>query len=902
MGAQNGNVNDQIGGSPDGALRRDIRQVTSILGETLVRVEGAHLLELVETVRAHAKDDRLAELPEVDLPTTVRLARAFTAYFHLANVTEQVHRSGGVRDRSTAGGWVAQALGRIAAAGIGADALAEELRHVTVRPVFTAHPTEVARRSTLDKLRQVASLLEEPDDPRRDRRLAEAIELLWQTDEIRVEPPEPIDEARNGVYYLEGLASAAVADVLEGLRDELADHGVRLPVDARPLRFGSWIGGDRDGNPNVTAATTHEVLTLQAVHGLRLLQTLVNGVRRNLSVSERVSRVSPEVRARTESLLPGLPEVEPRYRRLNAEEPYRLFLTCVHVRLQLTEQRIRSGGRHRHGRDYRDDTELLDDLLVLHRSVLEHQGALVAGGELERLVRTVAATGLTLATLDVREHADKHHHAVGQLLDRLGEADVAYADLDPKARVEVLSRELASRRPLAPHPLPLDEAGRATAETFDTIRRALDALGPRTVESYIISMTRGADDVFAAVVLAREAGLVDLGSGTARIGFVPLLETVEELERAEQILDDLFSDPSYRRLLALRGDTQEVMLGYSDSNKAGGIATSQWQIQQAQRRARDVARRHGIRLTFFHGRGGSVGRGGGPTYDAIMALPSGTVDGEVKITEQGEVISDKYTLPVLARNNLELMLAATLEASVLHKTDRRSAEEAERWDGVMDLVSEHAHARYRRLVERPELPDYFLASTPVDLLGALHIGSRPARRPGSGGGLDDLRAIPWVFGWTQSRQIVPGWYGVGSGLAAAGDRIEVLQEMYRSWPFFRTFLDNVSMTLVKTDLDIAARYVEALAPTEIRAVLDDIRAEFDLTVAQVLAVTGDRALLDRDPVLRTTLEIRDNYLEPLHHLQIQLLARHRRGEDDPELERALLLTINGIAAGMRNTG
>jgi phosphoenolpyruvate carboxylase len=902
-GPDNGDVNDPNEGSPDTALRRDIRQVTSILGETLARVEGERLLELVETVRAHAKSDRLEELAEPDLATTTRLALAFTAYFHLANVTEQVHRSAGIHP----GGWVAQALERITDAGVDAETLADELRHVTVRPVFTAHPTEVARRSTLDKLRRVAALLDEPDSPRRTRRLAEAIELLWQTDEIRVEPPEPVDEARNGVYYLEGLASAAVPDVLEMLRDQVADLGVALPVDTRLLRFGSWIGGDRDGNPNVTPATTHEVLTLQAVHGLRLLQSMVDGARRTLSVSERVSEVAPGITDRIATMLPALPEVESRYRRLNAEEPYRLFLTCVHVRLRLTERRVTTGGRHQPGRDYRDDTELLDDLLLLHRSVLEHQGPLVAGGELERLVRTVAATGLTLATLDVREHADKHHHAVGQLLDRLSgspgaELDVPYADLDPKARVDVLSRELAGRRPLSTHPLPLDEEGAATAETFATIRRALDALGPRTIESYIVSMTRGADDVFAAVVLAREAGLVDIPGGLARIGFVPLLETVDELERTEQILDDLFADESYRMLVAARGDAQEVMLGYSDSNKAGGITTSQWQIHQAQRRARDVARRHGVRLTFFHGRGGSVGRGGGPTYDAIMALPFGTVEGEVKFTEQGVVISDKYALPVLARNNLELMLAATIEASVLHKTERRTPAQAERWDEAMDLVSDRAHARYLGLVEQPALTDYFLASTPVDLLGALHIGSRPARRPDSGGGLEHLRAIPWVFGWTQSRQIVPGWYGVGSGLAAADGDLEVLQEMYRSWPFFRTFLDNVSMTLVKTDLDIAARYVEELAPAEVHHVLDDLRAEHALTVEQVLAVTGDDALLDRDPVLRTTLEIRDNYLEPLHHLQIQLLARHRRGEDDPELERALLLTINGIAAGMRNTG
>ena len=895
-------MSEHLPPAAEAPLRRDIRLVTSMLGETLSRSHGQDLLDLVENVRQAAKDDSLT-LPEMDLETATTLARAFTAYFHLANVTEQEHRGRALGEaRETDGGPLRGALERVKQAGTDAADVAEAVASVAVRTVFTAHPTEVARRTTLDKLRAVAALLEQPDSPRRTRRLEAAVELLWSTDELRVERPEVVDEARNGIYYLEGLASAAVVDVLEELEEQLEPWGVELPLEATPLRFGTWMGGDRDGNPNVTPEVTHEVLALQARHGIGVIRAKVGALRRTLSVSERLSTVSASLRERTEEMLEALPEVEPRYRRLNVEEPYRLFLTCVDLRLQLTTARVESGGEHRPLRDYRDDTELMDDLLLLHSSVREHQGELIAGGDLERLVRTVAASGLTLATLDVREHAEKHHHAIAQLVDRLDLVEGSYADLDQAARMQFLSKELAVHRPLSAQPPPLDEEGLTTTGVFGVIRQALDSLGPRAIESYIISMTRDADDVLAAVLLAREAGLVDLAGGVARIGFVPLLETVEELERAEPILEGLFGDPGYRELLRVRGDVQEVMLGYSDSNKSGGIATSQWQIQRAQRVARDVAKRHGVRLRFFHGRGGSVGRGGGPTYDAIMALPFGTVDGEVKLTEQGEVISDKYALPVLARENLELLVAATLEASLLHRTDRRTPEHAERWDGLMDQISSRAHARYRDLVDTPELPEYFLACTPVDLLGSLHIGSRPAKRPSQGGGLESLRAIPWVFGWTQSRQIAPGWFGVGTGLAAVAEHGADLQEMYAEWPFFRTFLDNVAMTLFKADLDIAERYVTALAPESTHGILRLVREEFDLTVAQVLAVTGDEQLLDREPVLRQTLEVRENYLEPLHLLQVQLLSRWRAGETGPDLERALLLTINGIAAGMRNTG
>jgi phosphoenolpyruvate carboxylase len=884
------------------ALRRDIRQVTTLLGETLARVETPELLDLVERVREHARESRLDELPSLDLGTTIRLVRAFTAYFHLANVTEQVHRGRALeRERLEHGGWVAQALGRVREAEVPREELAAAAARLAVRPVLTAHPTEAARRSTLDKLRRVAGLLDEPDSRARTRRLAEAVDLLWQTDELRAQRPEPLDEARNGIYYLEELGGGSVAEVVEELREQLAEHGVALAADARPLAFGSWIGGDRDGNPNVTPTTTWEVLRLQAAHGIRLVTRLVDDLRRDLSVSERVSTVSPELRLRLGGWLDRLPEVEPRYRRLNAEEPYRLYLTCIRARLALTLERLRSGVPHEPGRDYLDDEELLDDLRVLQSSVRAHQGELLADGELDRVVRTVQSVGLLLATLDVREHADKHHHAVGQLLDRTRELSSLYADLSRPHRLAVLAKELTGRRPLAAHPLPLDEDGRRTADVFTAIARLLDTLGHRAVESYVISMTQGADDVLGAVVLAREAGLVDPTAGVARIGFVPLLETVEELESAGTVLDELLSVPAYREVVRLRGDLQEVMLGYSDSNKAGGITTSQWQIHRAQRRARDVAARHGVRLRFFHGRGGSVGRGGGPTYDAIMALPNGTLDGEVKVTEQGEVVSDKYALPVLARHNLELLVAASLEATVLHRTARRSAEQGERWDAVMDDVSAAAHKRYRGLIEDANLPDYFVATTPVELLGALRIGSRPSRRPDTGGGVEGLRAIPWVFGWTQSRQIVPGWYGVGTGLRAAADRLDVLREMHAEWPYFQAFLSNVAMTLFKTDLRIARRYVE-LAPPHLQRLFDEISDEHALTVEQVLRVTGEDELLASNPLLRQTLQVRDNYLEPLHHLQVELLARQRAGETDPDLERALLLTVNGIAAGMRNTG
>ena len=894
---------------PDAALREDIRTLGNLLGQSLAQHGGPELLEAVERIRAAVRDDPAEAtriIDQIDLHEATLIARAFSIYFDLANVAEQVQRARDVRARRrTEGSLLTRTAGRaldLGATPEQARLLAEEM---AVRPVFTAHPTEAARRSVLTKQRRIADLLLDAliDDERRWSRIAELVDLLWQTDELRLEQPQVVDEARNALYYLDDLARGPLAEVLDDLATAFRMLGADLPPDSTPLTFGSWIGGDRDGNPFVTPEVTRAVIDFQRDHAIGDILPIVDRLLEDLSVSERLSGSDADLRAAVDRDLEHLPEFDRRFLRLNAEEPVRLKLSVIHSRLRLTRERIGSRGLHVPGRDYRCTSELLDDLMQV-RASLAADDSIAAIGVIDRALRVIAAIGLPLATLDLREHSDKYREAIGQLLGRLPGA-VDFVSLDADARRELLSAELLSRRPLAPTPPPLDSSALATYGAFVSAREAIERYGPRTVETCIVSMTKGADDVLAAVVLAREAGLVDTDAGTAMVGFVPLLETVDELRAAHVILGQLLADPTYRRLLASRGNVQEVMLGYSDSNKDAGITTSQWEIHLAQRRLRDTAAAAGIALTLFHGRGGTVGRGGGPTYDAILAQPWGVLEGRIKLTEQGEVISDKYLLPTLARDNLEQILAAVMDATLLHDRPRNSLEELAVWDTVMDTASAAAQARYRRLVDDPELPAYFAASTPVEEFGGMHMGSRPARRPDTAAGIDGLRAIPWVFGWTQSRQIVPGWYGVGTGLAAAraAGHGDALTAMHRQWHFFRNFLSNVEMTLAKTDLDIARRYVDGLVPDHLRRLFEDIEEEHARTVEELMRVTGQPHLLAVNPTLHRTFEVRDTYLLPLHEMQVRLLQRMRATEEPTvELQRALSVTINGIATGLRNTG
>ncbi len=879
-------------------LRNDVRRLADLLGQTLARQEGDELLSLVESVRLAVRqgeqDQILSKLTDSQ---TISLVRAFGHFFNLANVAEQVNRSKVLaNEKNTTGSWLSRAVDNILAAQKTSKEFDQKdlqswIDNFSVRPVFTAHPTEAARRSVLGKMTTISELLQQPDSPTQSMRLAETIDLLWQTDELRLGRPEPLDEAVNSIYYLDELLHQTVPEVLAEFAAEVKRLGVDLSLSAKPLSFGTWIGGDRDGNPNITADVTRSAILLQNSHFTRTLLLHLDQLVQGVSISTKLTGVSKELEKSVSDDLEKLPEIESRYRRINAEEPYRLKVTAIRHKLLITQQRHSDNSPHVPGRDYKDSAELLSDFEIMRKSLMANNGQLIATGLLERITRAIAAFGLSHAKMDIREHSNAHHHLLKQL----------FTDLS----AETINRELESNKTV--DLTKLDELANKCLKTFITSGELIDQFGPEVIESYIISMTKSANDVLAAALIGKLAGLISLDASKsfAKIGFVPLLETVAELRAADQILDELLNNKSYRKIVTMRGQVQEVMLGYSDSNKDAGITTSQWEIHKAQRKLRDVALKHGVKLRLFHGRGGSVGRGGGPTYDALIALPWGSIDGQIKMTEQGEVISDKYGLPALAKENLELTLAAALEATILNRKPRQSSKDLDGWDECMDLISEHAFSAYRKLVDQEELPAYFYASTPVEQLGNMFLGSRPSRRPDAASGLESLRAIPWVFGWTQSRQIVPGWYGVGSGLKAArlAGKSDLLQKLLKDWHFFSTFISNVEMTLAKTDLVIAQRYVTTLVDPSLHKIFDQIKTEYELTVTELLLMTNKTEILGNQPILARTLQVRDTYLAPIQLLQISLLKRVREQKDiDPLLARALLLTINGVAAGLRNTG
>jgi phosphoenolpyruvate carboxylase len=884
-------------------LRSDVRRLGELLGQSLARQDGEALLNLVELVRKSVREGSGEDLlNSISTADSVKLVRAFNVYFNLANVAEQVHRSRVLaQERINGGSWLTRAVDHILEAKKSGQSISDAdlkkwLENFEVRPVFTAHPTEAARRSVLSKLSTISELLDEPESPTRERRLAEAVDLLWQTDELRLGRPEPLDEAINALYYLDDLFRLTIPEVLDDFSRELSRLGIKLAPTATPLTFGSWIGGDRDGNPNITPEITKQAIVLQMGHSIRVTLEALDELRQALSVSTKLAGTSEPLLQSVAKDLEMLPEIEPRFKRINVEEPYRLKATAIRHRLLLTRDRHSNGTEHEPGRDYANTEELLNDLMLMYNSLLANRGELIAHGLLERTIRTVAAFGVTHATMDVREHSGAHQRVIEALFPEQN-----YSSFTSEQKCEFLTAQLNDGNRVASS---LDDLDAKTLQTFSAIRELQDNFDPTVVETYIISMTKGPEDVLAAAYLAKEAGLIDLRKGVARVDVAPLLETVAELRAAGEILERLLVNPTYRKIVEMRGNIQEVMLGYSDSNKDAGIATSQWEIHQAQRKLRDVARKYGIKLRLFHGRGGSVGRGGGPTYDAIIALPWGTLDGQIKMTEQGEVISDKYSLPSLARENVELTLAAALEATVLNRAARQSPEDLLKWNASMTAISEASFVRYRALVEHPDLPTYFYQSTPVEQLGNLFLGSRPSRRPDASADLSSLRAIPWVFGWTQSRQIVPGWFGVGTGLKAAREagHGETMSAMLKDWHFFRTFISNVEMTVAKTDLHTARKYVSTLVEPQLRHLLETIQEEFDLTIKELLLLTGKEEILGDQQILARTLQIRDAYLAPLHLLQISLLKKVRQDKSDPLITRALLLTINGVAAGLRNTG
>ncbi|MFW5909589.1 MAG: phosphoenolpyruvate carboxylase [Thiohalospira sp.] len=926
----------------DSELRGRVKTLGRMLGNVLKSQAGGEVYEAVEYLRkgyiqlreednTALREQLAAFIKDLDPDTLTYVIRAFSAYFRLANVAEEAHthrlRYQTEQEGETWENSFEDVLARLKAKGLTPEQCGELLHHLDISPVITAHPTEATRRTLLEGQRRMFLKVKTLDDnrlppaerQRLERDLGVDIQILWKTDEVRVRRPQVEDEIENGLYYFRESLFLAIPRVYRKLEQALeAVYGDEAPAVPPIMRFGSWIGGDRDGNPYVAADTTAWALRTHKRETLSCYINRVEQLHHILSHSDRFGRPSEEFYERLEHDRRCFPELARHLQQRYFHEPYRQKLRFMRERLMrahaANEARL-SGNIPGAECDYAytGEEEMLADLRSIADSLASHGDYAVAERELKDLRRIVETFGFFLARLDVREESSRHTMAVSEVLAARGDLERPYDELSEEERVALLTGEIAERTDLVPRGVELSPETRGVLDVFRVMAEMRGEISPQAFGSYIISMTRSASHVLEVLWLAKTAGLLGRNSdGTwfNGISVAPLFETIEDLEHIQKVMTGLLESPVYRNLLAAMGDEQEVMIGYSDSCKDGGIVSSSWALYQAQRQVTDLGQEYGVTVRIFHGRGGTVARGGAPTHKAIRAQPPGTVQGGIKITEQGEVLSSKYANLETAVYELTVMASGALEAS------RGTVQEmpGDRQD-YLDAFAELAEAgerAYRDLTRNtPGFLDYFYEATPLDGISRLNIGSRPSHRSKGDRSLESIRAIAWVFSWSQSRHTLPAWYGLGTALAEfigdSDERLAMLQRMYKEWPFFNTFLSNIQMSLSKANMDIAAQYASLAHDRErAREIFAKIREEYDRTRELVLKVAQLNGLLEETPMLARSIQRRDPYIDPLNHIQLMLLRRYQNEElSEEENQRwlgLLLRTINGVAAGQRNTG
>lgn len=917
----------RVGREATEPMRADIRLLGAILGDTVREQNGDEVFDLVERARVESFRVRRSEIDRADLARmfdgidihrAIPVIRAFSHFALLANVAEDIHRERRREIHVAAGeppqdSSLAATYAKLDGAQLDSATVAGALEGALVSPVITAHPTETRRRTVFVTQRRITELMRlhaaghtETDDGRNiELELRRQVLTLWQTALIRLSRLQITDEIDVGLRYYSAALFRVIPQVNAEVRDALRSRWPDADLLAAPiLRPGSWIGGDRDGNPNVTGDVVRRATGSAAFIALAHYLAELTDLEQDLSMSARLVAVTPELTALADSCGEDA----------RADEPYRRALRAVRGRLTATADAILDR-EPQHGLDlglppYETPGELRADLDVIDSSLRTHGSGLLADDRLARLRESVHVFGFHLSGLDMRQNSDVHEEVVGELLAWAG-VHPDYRSLPEDERVELLAAELGTRRPLVGDRAELSDLARGELGVLRAAAHAVERYGPAAVPNYVISMCQSVSDVLEAAVLLKEVGLLDASGPEpyCPLGISPLFETIDDLHNGASTLQAMLDLPIYRALVSARGDSQEVMLGYSDSNKDGGYLASSWAVYRAELALVEVARKTGVRLRLFHGRGGTVGRGGGPSYQAILAQPPGAVNGSLRLTEQGEVIAAKYAEPQLARRNLESLVAATLESTLLDVEGL--GDTAEPAYAVLDEVAKLAHRAYAELVhDTPGFVDYFKASTPVSEIGSLNIGSRPtSRKPTTS--ISDLRAIPWVLAWSQSRVMLPGWYGTGTafeqwiaaGPEAEEERVAVLHDLYERWPFFRSVLSNMAQVLAKSDLGLAARYAELVPDESLRhRVFDKIADEHRRTIAMHKLITGQDDLLADNPALARSVFNRFPYLEPLNHLQVELLRRYRSGDDDELVQRGILLTMNGLASALRNSG